>query len=278
MKAARTNDTAQSALGRRYLREHLGVMFDSSNYPEESSSAEASLSPSHDLEPFEELALHQLAFKQTVPFEDEYIEPSILQLEVGQPVPEYSTFLDHAETVELMSLDEFFPDILEVPDSIDINQYCPGTTDAPATMETDEQFFDRPEVRGIVNIDNFSDISETLLCIQVKVEEPEEVSNHLPLSPAPPSPASSASSCIQVAPLSPEFGDAVYLVESIIQGWGPKDHREYLIRWAGWSSEFDSWEPAGNVSAKLIADFERSSLRHRNRRRPGRGKMRKRRK
>ena len=31
--------------------------------------------------------------------------------------------------------------------------------------------------------------------------------------------------------------------------------RGFLIRWAGYSAEHDSWEPEANINAKLVADF-----------------------
>jgi hypothetical protein len=32
---------------------------------------------------------------------------------------------------------------------------------------------------------------------------------------------------------------------------------EYLIRWKGFTSDYDSWEPEGNVDASLVTEFKR---------------------
>ena len=35
---------------------------------------------------------------------------------------------------------------------------------------------------------------------------------------------------------------------------------QYLIRWAGYYAEDDTWEPAAHMSAKLLSDFNESRM------------------
>lgn len=166
------------------------------------------------------------------------------------------------ETGELANLDDFFADTPQDLEHMDIDEYLTGTAKIPDATETDEQLFDRPEIRELVNIpDDYSHTPETPESMQIDVEEPEDVSDCRPPSPALSSPLSSA----PPSPVSPhpEPENRVYLVERIVQAWGSQHRRQYLIRWEGWGPESDTWEPAGNVSAELRAEFERSHWRRR---------------
>ena len=52
-------------------------------------------------------------------------------------------------------------------------------------------------------------------------------------------------------------GEIVYPMDRILDHrMTAQGHREYLLRWTGFSSEFDSWEPASSVvSPDLIAQY-----------------------
>lgn len=169
---------------------------------------------------------------------------------------------DNLEAGEFANLDDLFANISQDLEPLDIEVYSLDIAGIPDPVETDEQFLNRPEIRELVNIpDDNSDTPETPEIMQIDVEEPGGVSDRRPPSPAPSSPLSSA----PPTPVShqPESENGVYLVERIIQAWGSEPRRQYLIRWEGWGPEFDTWEPARNVSAELRAEFERSRRRGR---------------
>lgn len=171
-------------------------------------------------------------------------------------VPEFmemgiDEFFDHPETGELENLDYFFSDASRVPD---------------------EQSFDHPETSEPVIIhDDLSGPPWTSAdAMEIDVDPRDQAgdcggpvtapSPSSPLSPPPDSP---------VVPYHPEGEDGMYLVERIMQAWGPRRRRQYLIRWQGWGPEFDSWEQASNVSAELREEFE-GPRRSRRRRHPRR--------
>lgn len=62
--------------------------------------------------------------------------------------------------------------------------------------------------------------------------------------------------------------EEIFMVEAILQKRGPKDQREYKIRWRGYGPEDDTWEPARNLGEQgtlLAAKFEESSSRSQSR-------------
>lgn len=227
------------------------------NLGESSNSSQYGLGPSDEL--------YKLAFKQNVPTEVQCIDPALLELTSEKPDGEGRPFLlDHAVecergTGDLESIGDLVSDVAKDPESImNIDEEPPGT-EVLVLVETDEQIFDRPEVRELVNIHDIPVIPETPPPIlEADAEGSGRVPHQPPLSPALSSPLSSA--LRSPVPLYTEAGVEVWLVERIIQAWGPHNGRQYLIRWAGWGPEFDTWEPAVNVSEELKAGFERSRL------------------
>lgn len=172
-------------------------------------------------------------------------------------------FFMNPETREMENLDDFFSDIPEFPEPVDIDGHISGTAGVAEPMETDKDFFEHADIQELVNIhDDFSKALETSdrMDIDYSEERKQVVDCSLPW-PAPSSPLSPPP--LSPVPQQPGDESAVYLVESIVQAWGPKHRRQYLIRWEGWGPEFDSWEPACNVSAELRAEFE--TPRHRRR-------------
>ncbi|POS77660.1 hypothetical protein DHEL01_v203940 [Diaporthe helianthi] len=164
---------------------------------------------------------------------------------------------------------------------IDDGEPSVGAAEEPLAVvveETNQQFFNRPEKREMVSIPDTPVITaeeETSPPTEFGTVEPEGVSSLLlpPVSPAPSSPPSPLlPSTVSPSPVMPSLalplytetsGAQIYRVEKIVQAWGPDDGRQYLIRWQGWGEEFDSWEPAENVSWDLVAGFEWSRLRRR---------------
>ena len=47
-----------------------------------------------------------------------------------------------------------------------------------------------------------------------------------------------------------------FVVESILDCKGPVPSRSYLIKWKGYSSKYNTWEPRSNINPELIKDFE----------------------
>lgn len=196
--------------------------------------------------------------------DDDSVGVAVVQAFMGVEIDE--GLFDSPEAGELASFDDFFADAPQDLQHMDIDEPSVGTAEILESMETDEQLFNRPEIRELVNIhDRCSETPETPTSMQIDVEEPEIVSDCRPPSPAPSSPLSSAPP--SPVPHHPESDNGVYLVERIIQAWGSGRRRQYLIRWEGWGPEFDTWEPALNVSAELRAQFERSYRRRRYHRR-----------
>ena len=50
-----------------------------------------------------------------------------------------------------------------------------------------------------------------------------------------------------------------YEVERIIDSKGPTCARRFLIRWKGYSSDSDTWEPRSNVHPETIAEYEKEN-------------------
>lgn len=85
---------------------------------------------------------------------------------------------------ELVDLDVFFADLLEVPEPMEIDVDLPVTAEDPETMESDEQFFENPEIQELVDIrDEVSDTPGTPEPMDIDVEEPGQISDFAPLSP-----------------------------------------------------------------------------------------------
>lgn len=213
-------------------------------------------------------------YQQHAPTPDECIDPVLLELSSQQQPgggSRPSGFLHHTfdywqGTGTLTSFENHVPNNApRVPETIvEIDEDPIGTGQVPVVEETNEQFFNRPEIRELVSIPGTPNIPETTSTpAGTEAMEPEAVPTlPPPASPALPSPLSSPPPTS--VPLYTEAsGVEVYRVEKIIQAWGPHDARQYLIRWEGWGPESDSWEPAANVSDDLIASFERSRLRRR---------------
>lgn len=222
-------------------------------------------------------------YQQHVPTEDECIDPRLLQLSSQQPGGEGRPSGDHVADYAqgagtLTSVENHvshnLPQLLEP--IMEIDEEPLGIGEEPVVEETNEQFFSRPEIQELVGIPDLPDIpEETSSPAETEVEEPEIMVSTLlppvspalssPLSPPPPSPSPPLSPVLSSpVPLYTEnSGIEVYRVERIVQAWGPHGGRQYLIRWEGWGEEFDSWEPAVNVSPDLILGFERSRLRRR---------------
>ncbi|KAL1510844.1 hypothetical protein AB1Y20_007129 [Prymnesium parvum] len=61
------------------------------------------------------------------------------------------------------------------------------------------------------------------------------------------------------------LGEDVFLVESIVDRRKIDGVTEYLIKWKGWPSSDNTWEPEENVTQELVAEFE---LTRKNRKQP----------
>lgn len=237
-------------------------------YQEMFTESEESLNSSqYGSGPSDELI--QLAFKTTVANEVQCIDPSILQLDPEQPDAEGMLSLsDHAVecnqgSEDLASPDELVSDISKVTESLmDIDEDLSGTAEASGVMETDEQFFDRTDVRELVNIHGpgISEIPKAPSSLGPGIQHPQGASSHAPPSSAPHPPSFTAPPPV---PLYAEAGVGLYLSARVVQAWGTHNGRQYLIRWEGLPPEFDSWVLAINLSGQLIAEFERCLIRYR---------------
>lgn len=175
-------------------------------------------------------------------------------------------FFESPGTGEVENLDDVCSEIPGFSGRMNIDACFPCTEEAPEPVDTNEQFFDHPEVRQLVDIhDDLSDTLEDPEPMNIEVEEREQVPGCGLPSPAPSPPTSLPPP--SPAPRHPEAENDVYIVERILQAWGPKRRRQYLIRWEGWGAEFDTWEPASNVSEELRAEFEGECRRRRHGRR-----------
>lgn len=231
------------------------VMF--TNLGETSDSSQYGLGPSDEL--------LRLAFKHTEATEVEYIDPSLLQLDLEQPDGEgMPTLLDHADECKRGSGDLASPeDVVSVisESTVNIDEDSPGTTEVPIIMVTDEQSSDRTDVRELVNNHGTSKSPEAPSSLEPEVQHPQGASSHAPLSSAPHPPSHAAPPPV---PLYTEAGVVgLRLSGRVVQAWGTHDGRQYLIRWEGLPPEFDSWVLAINISGQLVAEFERCLLRYR---------------
>ena len=76
-----------------------------------------------------------------------------------------------------------------------------------------------------------------------------------------------ASPVEQKAAASPaaEWGSTAGLIEDdqweverlVSRRLGRRRRVEYLVRWAGWAAQYDSWEPAKHIDQRLVEEFER---------------------
>ena len=47
--------------------------------------------------------------------------------------------------------------------------------------------------------------------------------------------------------------------EKILSSRGPTCVRQFLIRWKGYSSDYDTWEPRGSLHPELITEYEKQN-------------------
>ena len=47
-----------------------------------------------------------------------------------------------------------------------------------------------------------------------------------------------------------------FVPEKIVDCRGKGSEKQYLVKWKGYSSHDNSWEPGKNLDAKLLMDFE----------------------
>lgn len=233
-------------------------MFTNPRLAETSDSSQNGLGPSDEL--------LRLAFKHTESTEVECIDPSLLQLDPEQPDGEdMPSLLDQADECkrgsgDLVSLEDVVPVISE--STVNIDEDSPGTTEVPIIMVTDEQSSDRTDVRELANIHGTSKFPEAPSSLEPEVQHPQGASSHAPPPSAPHPPSYAAPP--PVPPLYTEAGVVgSYLSGRVVQAWGTRDGRQYLIRWEGLPPEFDSWVLAINISGQLVAEFERCLTRYR---------------
>ncbi|KAF2365980.1 Chromo domain [Trinorchestia longiramus] len=55
------------------------------------------------------------------------------------------------------------------------------------------------------------------------------------------------------------FGERVYAAECILKKRQRRGRLEYLVKWKGWSSKHNTWEPSENIlDVRLLEAFEES--------------------
>ena len=85
----------------------------------------------------------------------------------------------------------------------------------------------------------------------VAAQDPED-------EPAPPPPMANVPTGPEQPPQAPLDDPDVFLVERILKSRIQNGRREYLIKWQGYASKHNSWEPEGNIlNPQLVADFHR---------------------
>ena len=100
------------------------------------------------------------------------------------------------------------------------------------------------------------------------VEAPSTAVDTTPSAPDANVPATAAvprmSAVTAEISLSGHVEDDVWQVESLLDrrvemtssSQSKREHLEYLVRWQGWSSEYDSWEPKKNIDPTTVAEFD----------------------
>ena len=57
--------------------------------------------------------------------------------------------------------------------------------------------------------------------------------------------------------MDPLDGDRVFAAERLLQSRTRKGKTEYLVKWKGWSTKHNTWEPAENIlDDRLIQEFD----------------------
>jgi hypothetical protein len=57
--------------------------------------------------------------------------------------------------------------------------------------------------------------------------------------------------------MDPVDGDQVYAAERLLQIRTRRGRQEYLVKWKGWSTKHNTWEPVENIlDERLIQEFE----------------------
>lgn len=166
--------------------------------------------------------LCELAFKPTTFVEDECIDPAVLQLQRN----------------DNFWHEDYPPLYVAQEHGSQIGQY-----------EASSEAVSFPRFSPCLSFSEFSE-PEPMEIDAEKLEVSDSSPFSVPFSPIPPAP------CSPISRSSEETSDDVYPVEKILQSWGPKSRRQYLIRWQGWGPEFDCWEPACSLSDDLIMEFE----------------------